>query len=292
MSGFIPSHTAFGSTAPVNAMSVDVEEHFQVSAFEGAVTPAQWSAHESRVARNVYQVLDLFRDAKVRATFFVLGWIAERYPAIVQRIAAAGHEVASHGYSHVRVTQQDEAQFRADVARTRRILQDCSGQEIRGYRAASYSINGSNLWALRVLGEEGYSYSSSIYPIRHDLYGMPEAPRFAFRLNGHPILEVPVSTVEFAGQRLPCGGGGYFRLLPYGFARWAIGRVNAVDGQPTVFYFHPWEIDPGQPRVGRLSMRSRLRHYTGLAHMQGKLARLLRDFRWDRIDRVFPADAA
>ncbi|HLF09785.1 MAG TPA: XrtA system polysaccharide deacetylase [Gammaproteobacteria bacterium] len=291
MSAFVPSHAAYDSPSPVNAMSVDVEEHFQVSAFEGAVARGDWSRHESRVARNVDAVLELFERAGVHATFFVLGWIAERYPAVVRGIAAAGHEIASHGYSHVRVTQQNEAEFRDDVARTRRILEDCCGQRIRGYRAASYSINGSNLWALRVLAEEGHQYSSSIYPIRHDLYGMPEAPRFAFRLDGATILELPVSTVQLAGQRLPCGGGGYFRLLPYGFSRWAIGRVNAVDRQPTLFYFHPWEIDARQPRVGSLSLRSRLRHYTGLARMRRKLERLVRDFRWDRIDRVFPSDA-
>jgi len=291
MSAFVPSHTAYTSASPINAMSVDVEEHFQVSAFEGTVARGDWSQHESRVARNVDAVLELFGRAQVHATFFVLGWIAERYPAIVHRIVAAGHEIGSHGYSHVRVTQQNEAEFRDDVSRTRRILEDCSGQRVRGYRAASYSINDSNLWALRVLAEEGHHYSSSIYPIRHDLYGMPEAPRFPFRLDGTPILELPVSTVQLGGLRLPCGGGGFFRLLPYGFSRWAIGRVNALDRQPTIFYFHPWEIDARQPRVGRLSLRSRLRHYTGLERMQRKLERLLRDFRWDRIDRIFVSDA-
>lgn len=291
MSEFVAAHAAYASASPVNAMSVDVEEHFQVSAFEGAIKRDEWTGHESRVARNVGAVLELFAGAQVRGTFFVLGWIAERYPAIVRSIAAAGHEIASHGYAHVRVTQQNEAQFREDVTRTRRILEDCTGERVRGYRAASYSINGSNLWALRVLAEQGYQYSSSIYPIRHDLYGMPEAPRFPFRVNGAPILELPVSTVQLGGQRLPCGGGGYFRLLPYRLSRWAIGRVNAVDRQPTIFYFHPWEIDARQPRVGGASLRSRVRHYTGLARMQSKLERLLRDFRWDRIDRVFATDA-
>lgn len=274
----------------VNAMTVDVEDYFQVSALENAFPRATWGRTESRVTANVQRVLALFAEHEIQATFFVLGWLAERYPELVRAIVSAGHELASHGYEHVRVTQQSPDEFRTDVKRTKQLLEDIGGVQVGGYRAASYSINANNLWALEVLAEADYKYSSSIYPIRHDHYGMPEAPRFRFTPeNVDGFFEVPVSTVEVCGANWPCGGGGYFRLLPYAYSRWAIRRVNTADGKPTVFYFHPWEIDPQQPRASGIGTRARLRHYTNLSRMESKLQRLCADFRWDRMDKVYDA---
>jgi polysaccharide deacetylase family protein (PEP-CTERM system associated) len=275
-----------------NAMSVDVEDYFQVSAFESHIDRTDWDALPCRVEGNTDRILQLFADHDVKATFFTLGWVAERYPQLVRRMIEGGHEVASHGYSHVRVTNQSPEAFRADVVRTKALLEDVSGQEVQGYRAASYSIGASNLWALDVLAETGHRYSSSIYPIRHDLYGMPEAPRFAFQANGGAMLEVPVTTVELFRRNYPCGGGGYFRLLPYAMSRWAMRRVNEHDGQSCVFYFHPWELDPEQPRQAGLGFKTRFRHYLNLRRMEQRLSRLLEDFRWDRMDRVFLGDPA
>jgi polysaccharide deacetylase family protein (PEP-CTERM system associated) len=275
-----------------NALTVDVEEYFQVAAFENTIERSGWDAAESRVEYNTGRVLDLFAAKGFKATFFVLGWIAERHPALVRRIVAGGHELASHGYDHTRVHQFTPEQFRADVTRTKAMLEDIGGVVIRGYRAPSYSINGRNLWALDVLHETGHVYSSSIYPIRHDLYGMPEAPRFPFRFKPDGILEIPVTTVHMGGRNYPCGGGGYFRLLPYPLFRWALARVNATDRQPGLFYFHPWEVDPGQPRVQGAPLKSRFRHYLNLDSMHARLEQLLTDFQWDRMDRVFdPSDS-
>jgi polysaccharide deacetylase family protein (PEP-CTERM system associated) len=276
------------SRGPVNAMTVDVEDYFQVSAFEGHIRREDWDRLPWRVERNTERVLALFDAYGVRATFFVLGWVAERYPQLVRRIVDAGHELASHGYAHVRVTQQHPHEFREDVRYTKKLLEDISGSRVRGYRAASYSIGSSNLWALDELHEAGYEYSSSIYPIRHDLYGMPEAPRFAFRpRSNHGLLEVPVTTVQVFQYKAPCGGGGYFRLLPYAVSRWALRRVNEHDGQPCIFYFHPWEIDPEQPRQKGISLKTRVRHYLNLSRTETRLRALLGDFHWDRADRVF-----
>jgi polysaccharide deacetylase family protein (PEP-CTERM system associated) len=268
-------------------MSVDVEEHFQVSAFETTIGREQWDKTASRVEGNVDRILALFADAGVHATFFTLGWIAERYPACIRRIAAAGHEIASHGYQHVRVVNQNPGEFREDVARTKSILENLAGQPVSGYRAASYSITRENLWALEVLESVGYRYSSSIYPVHHDLYGIPEAPRFAFRRAGGTLVEIPVTTCRILGRNWPCGGGGFFRLLPYALSRWAVRRVNTGDRQPAMFYFHPWEIDPDQPRVSHAPLKSRLRHYLNLRRFEPRLKRLLVEFRWDRVDRVF-----
>lgn len=268
-------------------MTVDVEDYFQVSAFERHIRRDDWDGLECRVEANVERILALFAAHGVHATFFMLGWLAERYPQMVQRIVQAGHELASHGYQHVRVTQQQPAEFRADVTRTKQLLEDIGGCAVRGYRAASYSIGSKNLWALDVLGETGHQYSSSIYPIHHDLYGMPEAPRFAFQHGQNGLLEIPVTTVALYNHKLPCGGGGFFRLYPYALSRWALRRVNRRDGQACVFYFHPWEIDPQQPRQPHLGLKTRFRHYLNLTRMEGRIARLLRDFRWDRMDRVF-----
>jgi len=275
------------ATSFKNALTVDVEEYFQVAAFEQTITRDQWDTIEPRVAFNTGRVLDLFAAQRKTATFFVLGWIAERHPALVRRIVDEGHELASHGYDHTRVHQFTPTQFREDVLRARRILEDISGVVIRGYRAPSYSINGRNLWALDVLAETGHLYSSSLYPIRHDLYGMPEAPRFPFRVRPDAILEIPITTVRFGSQNYPCGGGGYFRLLPYGAFRWMLRRVNEQDRQPGLFYFHPWELDPGQPRVKEAPLKSRFRHYLNLDSMHARVERLLEDFDWGRMDEVF-----
>ena len=270
-----------------NAMTVDVEEHFQVSAMESVVRRRDWDRHPSRVESNVDWLLDRFAEHGVTATFFTLGWIAERHGAMIRRIVAAGHELASHGHAHVRVNTQEPAAFRADVAHAKATLEDAGGVAVCGYRAPSFSIDASTPWAHAVLAETGHAYSSSIYPIRHDLYGMPTASRFPFRPQGRELLEVPVSTVRVGGRNLPCGGGGFFRLYPYAFSRWAIQRVNQADGQPCLFYFHPWELDPGQPRPRGLPMRTRFRHYLNLERTEGRLRQLLADFPWDRMDRVF-----
>ncbi|TAL01734.1 MAG: DUF3473 domain-containing protein [Rhodospirillaceae bacterium] len=272
----------------INAMSVDVEEYFQVQALSGHVGRADWDQRGSRVELSTNRVLDLFATHGAKATFFTLGWVAERHPALVRRIVADGHELASHGYEHIRVDTQTPAQFRVDVRRTKAILEDTAGAPVRGYRAATFSIGRNNLWAFPVLAEEGYTYSSSINPIRHDLYGMDEAPRFPFYPDGaNGVVEVPITTLRAGGRNWPCGGGGFFRLLPYALSRWAIARVNATEGKPTMFYFHPWEVDADQPRVPNLPFKSRFRHYHNLERMQVRLAQLLTDFAWDRVDRVF-----
>lgn len=267
-------------------MTVDVEDYFQVSAFERYIARSDWDEQECRVERNIDRILQLFDRHGVKATFFTLGWIAERYPQMIQRIVEQGHELASHGWSHVRVTQQDPIAFKQDVSRTKSFLEDLSGQEIIGYRAASYSISASNLWALDVLRETGHKYSSSIYPIKHDLYGMPEAPRFAFRPGDDDFLEFPVTTVKIGSKNLPCGGGGWFRLVPYAGMRWAMQRVNEVDRESAIFYFHPWEIDPDQPRQNGIDAKTRFRHYLNLGRMEARLDRLLGDFSWGRMDEV------
>jgi len=284
----LPEHERYASSSPRNAMTVDVEEYFQVAAFEGRIRRDAWDGYPSRVELNTGRVLDVFAEHRIHATFFVLGWVAERAPRLVRRIVDEGHELASHGYDHTRATMLDRNAFSEDVTRTKRTLEDVSGRLVRGYRAPSYSIGARNLWALDALRDARYEYSSSIYPIRHDLYGMPEAPRFAFRLHRDAIIEFPVTTVELAGHKLPAGGGGYFRLLPYPVYSWALRRVNDRDRQPGIFYFHPWEVDPGQPRVDGASLRSRFRHYVNLDTMEARLRRLLGDFRWGRMDEVFP----
>lgn len=280
------------SSPPVNAMSVDVEDYFQVQAFADRVSRDDWSGMASRVERNTDRVLDLFEACGIRGTFFTLGWVAERFGPLVRRIVERGHELASHGYAHIRVFEQTADAFRADVRRTKGLLEDAGGVEVNGYRAATFSIRQDTIWAFQVLGEEGYTYSSSIYPVHHDLYGIPGAPRFAFRPAGDDgPIEYPVTTVEVGGRVLPCGGGGYFRLLPYGVSRWAMRRVNTDDRRPCIFYFHPWEVDPDQPRMTGISAKTRIRHYTNLGRMEGRLRRLAKDFRWDRFDRVFdPTD--
>lgn len=275
-------------TIKKNAMTVDVEDYFQVSAFEKIIDKSTWDSLHCRVEDNTNRILELFGQQNVQATFFMLGWVAERYPLLVKKIVDAGHELASHGYEHIRVINQNPAEFRQDVVKTKDILEQLCGVEIKGYRAASYSIGQHNLWALDVLQETGHQYSSSIYPIKHDLYGMPEAPRFKFRPRGERgILEIPVTTVELFGSKFPCGGGGFFRLYPYVLSKWALKRVNRHDGQAGIFYFHPWEIDPNQPRVVLATKKSKFRHYLNLEKMEARLTRLLRDFEWGRMDEIF-----
>jgi len=270
-----------------NALTVDVEDYFHVSAFADCINRNDWDSYTLRVERNTQRLLDLFDENSIKVTFFVLGWVAERYPGLVRRIVAAGHELASHGYSHIRVTRQAPQAFSEDVSKTRKLLEDTAGCAVRGYRAASYSIVSSTLWAHDQLHEAGYQYSSSIYPIRHDLYGIPGAPRFPYRNREQGLLEIPITTVTLLGGNFPCGGGGYFRLLPYSLSRWAMRHVNKKDGQPCVFYFHPWEIDPEQPRQSGIPWKTRFRHYLNLGRMRFRLQRLLADFSWDRMDSVF-----
>lgn len=271
----------------VNAMSVDVEEWFQVSAFESRIARDDWRNLESRVDANTSRLLDLFAAHQVKATFFCLGWIAERHPGLLKKIVAQGHELASHGYSHIRATEQSPKEFAEDVSRTKTLLEEVGGASVRGYRAASFSIGRDNLWALDCLREAGYDYSSSIFPITHDLYGMPEAPRFSFRCPRTGLLEIPITTVKLFGRNIPCGGGGYFRLLPYWYFRWAIGSVNTRERRSAVFYLHPWEVDPDQPRQQGLPWKSRFRHYNNLSRTYGRLDRLLGEFRWGRMDEIF-----
>ncbi|HET7675620.1 MAG TPA: XrtA system polysaccharide deacetylase [Gammaproteobacteria bacterium] len=276
----------------VNALTIDVEDYYQVSALEPYIRRDNWTKIPPRVEANTDRILALLDEHGIRATFFVLGWIAERHADLVRRIAAAGHEVASHGYAHMRITQQSPAEFHDDVVRAKSLLEDTIGEAVKGYRAPSYSIGATTLWALDILDAAGYRYSSSIFPIRHDLYGMPSAPRFPFYARAGGILEIPVTTVKIGRRKLPCGGGGYFRLLPYATFRWALRRVNDADGRAGVFYFHPWEIDPEQPRVAGTNFKTRFRHYVNLDRMEAKIVRLLGDFHWDRMDRVFLEDAA
>lgn len=279
---------AIAATEIRNAMTIDVEDYFQVSAFAPVISRDSWAGRECRVERNVERILALLAKENVQATFFTLGWIAERYPQVVRDIVAGGHELASHGYGHLRASDQTRAEFTDDVVRSKALLEDIGGVQVLGYRAPSFSIGTANLWALDVLQEAGYRYSSSIYPIQHDHYGMPDAPRFAFYPNGPDgLLEIPITTVQVMQRKLPAGGGGYFRLLPYALSRWMMERVNQVDQQSAIFYFHPWEIDPGQPRPAGASMKSRFRHYVNLDRMEGRIAQLTRDFKWDRMDRIF-----
>jgi polysaccharide deacetylase family protein (PEP-CTERM system associated) len=271
-------------------MSVDVEDYFHVSAFRPYVHPADWERYPLRLDGNVRRLLDLFARHGVKATFFWLGWAAERLPQLVRDVADAGHEIASHGYSHIRIHDQSAGEFRADVTKTKALLEDLTGREVVGYRAASFSIDARNLWALDELREAGYRYSSSVNPISHDHYGMREAPRFAFRFAGHSLIEIPITTVELLGVRAPCGGGGYFRLFPYAWTRWALHRVCDNEGQAAIFYFHPWELDPAQPRISGIDARSRFRHYVNLSRFEAKLTKLLADFRWASVKDVFAGE--
>ena len=274
-----------------NGLSVDVEEWFQVGAFERVIGRDDWPRLESRVEANTDAVLELFDESGVKATFFTLGWVAERAPKLMQRIVGAGHEVASHGVDHRRVFTMTADAFRADLARAKKALEDASGAAVTGYRAPSFSIDRRTPWAHQVLAEEGYAYSSSVAPVVHDHYGWPEAPRFAFRpVAGAALVELPVTTARIGGRNWATGGG-FFRLLPSAFTNWAVRQVNG-DDRPAIFYFHPWEIDPGQPRVADAPLRSKLRHYSRLSAMADKLRELTRRHRWGRIDAIAAREAA
>lgn len=270
----------------INALTIDVEDYFQVSALAPHFPRGEWDSVECRVERNVDRILALLHEYGHKATFFTLGWIAERYPKIVRLIVMEGHELASHGYSHERASDQSRGAFLADVKLAKAVLEDIGGVDVRGYRAPSFSIGKSNPWAHECLHEAGYDYSSSIYPVVHDHYGVPDAPRFTYR-HESGLTEIPITTVRALGRNWPAGGGGYFRLLPYALSRWCIRRVNQVDGRPAIFYFHPWELDPEQPRVAEASAKTRFRHYINLEKTEARLARLLGDFQWGRVDEVF-----
>ena len=281
---------------PANAMSVDVEDYFQVQAFAGIVPRDSWDGFASRVEDNVARILDQFARFGATGTFFTLGWIAERHPAMIRRILAAGHELASHGYGHAPVYALGEDGFREDIRRAKAILEDAGGIAIQGYRAPTFSMGPHTPWAHRVLEEEGHRYSSSTFPIQHDLYGDPDAPRIPYRPAGTAALwELPMTTVRLPGplladRNLPCAGGGYFRLLPYEIFRAGLRRFNRADHAPGIFYTHPWEIDAGQPRVEAAPRMAKFRHYLNLDQMPNRMHRLLRDFAWGRVDQVF-ADA-
>ena len=279
--------------AIVNGLSVDVEDWFQVGAFESVIERDDWNSLVDRVDRNVREILDLFDAAEVKATFFTLGWVAQRHGGLMREIVSRGHELASHGWDHGRVFRMERKAFAEDIARARKVLEDAAGVAIFGYRAPSFSIDRRTPWAFLELAEQGYIYSSSVAPVSHDHYGWAEAPRFAFRpIPGVPLVELPVTTAMFAGKRLAAGGGGFFRVIPYSFTRWAIRQVNGIEGRPAVFYFHPWEIDPGQPRVAGAPLKSRLRHYTNLDKMAGKLRQLVGEFAWGRMDLLAHREAA
>ncbi|WP_295749030.1 XrtA system polysaccharide deacetylase [Undibacterium sp.] len=271
-----------------NAMTIDVEDYFQVSAFAPHISKELWPTLPCRVEKNVDRILSLLDQSGVKATFFTLGWIAERYPEMVKRIVSEGHELASHGYSHHRASEQTASEFYADVSQSKALLEQISGQVVLGYRAPSFSIGSNNLWALDVLLNAGYKYSSSIYPIKHDHYGMPHAPRFAFYPNGKDgLLELPITTLRIMQRNFPAGGGGYFRLFPYQMSRWLLKQVNQNDQQSAIFYFHPWELDPDQPKQKNIGFKTRFRHYVNLDRTENRLKALTKDFLWDRMDKIF-----
>lgn len=269
-----------------NALTIDVEDYFHVSAFAPHIARSEWNTRECRVERNVNSILDMLACRDTKATFFTLGWIAERYPQLVRQIVKEGHELASHGYGHERASDQTEEAFFADIHLAKIVLEDLADSEVNGYRAPSFSIGTGNLWAFDCLARAGYRYSSSIYPIRHDHYGMPDSPRFAYEVRPG-LMEIPITTLRVLNRNLPSSGGGYFRLLPYTLSRWMLSRVNTDDREAGIFYFHPWEIDTGQPRIAGISRKTRFRHYVNIDRMQGRLNQLLDDFKWGRMDHIF-----
>lgn len=269
-----------------NALTIDVEDYFQVSAFAPHIARDEWNTRECRVERNIHRILEILANHGAKATFFTLGWIAERYPNLIREIVKEGHELASHGYGHERASDQTEGAFFADIHLAKILLEDLSGREVLGYRAPSFSIGTGNLWAFDCLARAGYRYSSSIYPIKHDHYGMPDSPRFAYEVRPG-LIEVPITTIRVFNKNLPSSGGGYFRLLPYALSRWMLNHVNAAERESGVFYFHPWEIDTEQPRIEGISLKTRFRHYVNIDVMERRLNQLLLDFKWDRMDHLF-----
>ncbi|MBV8914418.1 MAG: DUF3473 domain-containing protein [Acetobacteraceae bacterium] len=281
--------TLSADPAPTNAMTVDVEDYFQVQAFAHCIDRSAWDAIPCRVEANMERILDQFAAAGVRATFFTLGWIAERHPRVVDGIVAGGHELASHGYAHQLVHTLTPAAFREDLRRAKSVLEDRGGVPVTGYRAPTFSIGPCNPWAFDLIEETGHRYSSSVYPVHHDLYGAPDAPRFPYRPGRGDLVEIPMTTVPIAGRNMPISGGGYFRLIPYAMFRTALRHFNRREQAPGVFYFHPWEIDAAQPRIRQAGRMSRFRHYVNIRAVPHRLERLLRDFRWGRMDDVFAA---
>ena len=305
----------------INALTIDVEDYFHVSAFEMCITRKDWDNYPLRVEGNTRRILDILDEFQVKATFFVLGWVAERCPALVKGIAQKGHEVASHGYGHQRVYNQTREEFRHDVRRSKKLLEDLCGTLVCGYRAPSYSISMHTLWAYDELLEAGYQYDSSVFPIHHDLYGIPDWPRFpftvekgfdsqwrpvreqhtAYRVQGSAVndscslfpvpcsmTEIPITTLSLGGKKIPIAGGGYFRLFPYPFTKWGLRRINELEGRPFIFYLHPWEIDPEQPRISKAGLKSRSRHYLNLRRTEGRLRSLLSDFSFSKVKDIFP----
>ena len=284
---FVDASALYRDRGLPNAMSVDVEDYFQVSAFEKQVSREDWDAMPQRLPRNIARVLEIFDEHDVKATFFTLGWVCQKFPELIRDIVSGGHELASHGHDHARIWDLGVEKFRQDVADTRKLLEDTGGTSVAGYRAPSFSIGARSLWAYDALREAGYRYSSSVFPIRHDHYGLPDAPRFAFRIMPADLLEIPMSSVSFLGRNWPCSGGGYFRLMPLAYSTWAARRINRQDGMPAMFYFHPWEIDPLQPRVPGIPAKARFRHYLNLHRFEPRLRKLLADFPWARVDEVY-----
>jgi polysaccharide deacetylase family protein (PEP-CTERM system associated) len=283
----------------LNALSIDVEDYFQVQAFSGIIPYEAWGQFQTRVERNTFRLLDILNDPGIgnqsppRATFFILGWIAGRYPQLVREIYAQGHEIACHGYAHKPIYQQSEETFRKDIRRAKAILEDIIGEEVVGYRAPSYSITRKSLWALEVLKEEGFKYDSSIFPIKHDLYGLYSAPRHPFRIafNGNQngdsgLWEFPLSTARILSMNLPVSGGGYFRLFPYSLVKKELKKINQAEGKPFVFYVHPWELDPQQPRIRNAGIKSRFRHYINLDKTEDRLKDLIKTFQFAPLKKV------
>ena len=276
-----------GKRPIVNAMTVDVEDYFQVQAYADVVARDQWDNFPQRVEANTDRILQSFATYGICGTFFTLGWVAERHPSLVRRIVDAGHELASHGYGHQRVDLMSEKDFRSDVNRARCLLQDVGGVAVNGYRAPTFSIGPNNSHAWRTLESEGHLYSSSVFPVRHDLYGTPDAPREPYQPTSGRLWEIPMTTVKLFGRNLPCAGGGYFRLLPYQLYKFGIGRLHNQEDRPAIFYTHPWELDSHQPRIAKARRLSQFRHRVNLGQMERRLIKLLKDFAWDRLDRVF-----
>lgn len=267
-------------------MTVDVEDFFHVSAFESIIQPEQWKDYQPRVDANTRRLLDIFAKANVKSTFFTLGWVAEKYPELIKEIHRQGHEVASHGYAHRRASEQTPEEFKLDVIRSKQHLEDLIGEKVSGYRAPSFSIGYKSEWAFEILAELGFVYSSSTYPVKHDLYGTPDWPRFAYK-RPENIIEIPIPTLRMLGKQVPIGGGGYFRLYPYQMTKKLISRYLKQEKQPYSFYFHPWEIDAEQPRLNDAPLKSRFRHYVNLSKTESKLEKLLSDFSWSTMKDVY-----
>lgn len=271
----------------LNAMTVDVEDYFQVSAFDPYVCKSSWQERPGRVEANMDRILEMFNKFEIKCTFFTLGWIAMQYPSLVKRIVAEGHDLASHGWDHTMVTKLGRAEFEQDVSKSKEVLEQVSGTRVTGYRAPSYSFTKANDWAHAVLAEQGYLYSSSVAPIKHAFYGIPDAPRFSHERENGAILEIPITTTRLLGRNIPCGGGGWFRLYPYFISKWAIDRVTRSEGKSAIFYFHPWEIDPDQPRIDGIGSVARFRHFQNMKHMERRLLKLFGQYRWGTIPDVF-----